>query len=351
VLLSAAREAAAAWIAEHAAPSPGFRGAYTIGSTVALSDDAELPPASDLDVAVVLDGDDGTLRRGKLHHRGALLEISVFPWERYRPFDAVAASYHLAAGLATGAVIADRTGELRALQREVARSFWREDRVRERCRDAARKVIGFLAPADEGDVPGAPADRATGCVFAAGVTTHVLLVAALENPTVRLRYVAAARVLAEYGMAERYGPLLALLGCAHMTPDRVVRHVEALARAFDAAARFARTRFPFSSDVTPLARPIAIDGSRDLVRSGRHREAVFWIAATFARCHRILSADAPPAVARDHAPAFAALLADLGIGCDAELASRATEVRQALPEILRTADAILAANPRVERAA
>ena len=45
---------------------------------------------------------------------------------------------------------------------------------------------------------------------------------------------------------------------------------------------------PAASDVdvvviTPAARPIAIDGSRELIEAGAHREAVFWIVATFAR--------------------------------------------------------------------
>ncbi|MFJ4922952.1 hypothetical protein [Streptomyces sp. NPDC088725] len=59
-------------------------------------------------------------------------------------------------------------------------------------------------------------------------------------------------------------------------------------------------------------RPIAIDGSRELIDGGLHREAVFWIVAAFARCHTVLAADAPDAH-RAWEPEFLAAVADLGI--------------------------------------
>ena len=261
----------------------------------------------------------------------------------FAAFEPLAASYHLAAGLAEDTIVADPTGALRAMQRRVARTFRREAWVRRRCDDAARRVEELLAGVESG------ADwneRVTAWIFAAGVTTHVLLVAALANPTVRLRYLAVRRVLDAHGASAFYPLLLELLGCAGLRAARVAHHVDALATAFDAAAAAGRTPFPFSSDVTPLARPIAIDGCRALVRSGDPREAVFWLLVSFARCDRILAADAPEAAERN-APAFAALLADVGVAGPADLRDRAARVRAALPGVRRAAETILAANPRV----
>lgn len=80
-----------------------------------------------------------------------------------------------------------------------------------------------------------------------------------------------------------------------LTPaaQRGQHHLRELATTFDATVQVAKTPFFFSSDITPTARPIAIDGSQRLIDSGDHHEAVFWIIATFARCHTILAADAP----------------------------------------------------------
>jgi hypothetical protein len=108
----------------------------------------------------------------------------------------------------------------------------------------------------------------------------------------------------------------------------------------------ARTPFLFSSDLTATARPIAIDGSQTLIDSGDHREAVFWIIATFARCHTILATDAP----RLHealAPAFRAAVADLGISSTHDLLHRAEEVTRFLPRLWRTTENILTSDPDI----
>jgi len=154
-------------------------------------------------------------------------------------------------------------------------------------------------------------------------------------------------VLVEYAHASLYQDLLRLLGCAELTPQRVDHHLRALARTFDTAAAAAKTPFFFSSDITPAARPIAIDGSRDLIRAGRHREAVFWIVATFARCHKILAVDTPQDAQRALAPAFDDLLADLGIASTDDLLTRATSVIQFLPMVWAATEAILSTNPEI----
>jgi hypothetical protein len=114
-----------------------------------------------------------------------------------------------------------------------------------------------------------------------------------------------------------------------------------------AAAAAAKTPFFFSTDITPAARPIAIDGSRELIQAGAHREAVFWIVATFARCHTILAADASPELQRALAPAFDAIVADLGITSTDDLIRRAEDVTQFLPRLWETTDAILSINPGI----
>ena len=72
----------------------------------------------------------------------------------------------------------------------------------------------------------------------------------------------------------------------------------------------------------PRRRPVAIDGSRELVDGGNHREAVFWVVATAARCQAALNALAP-ALAAEREPAFRALVADLtGLRTPADVLTR-----------------------------
>jgi hypothetical protein len=338
--VGSARAAAAEWVDRYGRPEPGYRGAYFSGSTVGLPDSADLPPSSDVDVMVVTAQDDPPLKPGKLLHRGALLEISYLPWAQLARADDVLASYHLAGSFRTDTVLDDPTGRLGELRSYVSPRFADPNRVRRRCGDARRRIETRLAAIDEA----APFhEQVTAWLFPTGVTAHVLLVAALRNPTVRLRYPAARDVLTEYGLADRYPPLLDLLGCRDLPAGRVQHHLGELARTFDAAADVARTPYFFSSDLTRAARPIAIDGSQALIGRGDHREAVFWIIATFARCHTVLAADAPE-LHRDLAPAFRAAVADLGITSSADIRRRADEVTAVLPGLWRTAEEILAAN-------
>ncbi|MEU9096003.1 hypothetical protein [Streptomyces sp. NPDC048428] len=342
--VGAARAAAVRWVAAHARSTPGYRGAYFSGSTVGRPDDAELAPSSDVDVVVVTEEDDPPAKPGKLRYEKALLEISYVPLAELGDAETVLSSYHLAGSFRVDTVIDDPTGALRALYAAVAPRFAERTRVRRRCLDARHRVESRLAAFDAS----APFhEQVPAWMFPTGVTTHVLLVAALRNPTVRLRYRAVREVLSGYGQPELYRELLELLGCADVSERRVRHHVAELARTFDATVPVARTPFFFSSDLTEQARPIAVDGSLELLDRGEHREAVFWTVATFARCHTVLAAD-DPALHAARLPAFEAAVAELtGITGTADILARREEVTRFLPRLWTAAEDILAANPDI----
>ncbi|MDF2659329.1 MAG: hypothetical protein K0Q94_2120 [Paenibacillus sp.] len=329
---------------EHASKEAGFQGAYFSGSTIELPDDALLSATSDIDVVVVTEEPEPPLKLGKFVYRGVLLEVTYVSWHQLASAEEVLTSYHLAGSFRVDTIIADPTGHLGILQTSVSRHYAEQIWVRRRCENARQKIENGLRNIDTC----APIyDRVTSWLFPTGVTTHMLLVAALRNPTVRRRYLAVREVLKQYGRDDLYEDLLQLLGCAHLSAKRALYHLEQLARTFDAAASAAKTPFLFSTDITAAARPIAIDGSRELIHSGYHREAVFWIVATFARCHKMLAADAPPAVQDALLPAFEAVIADLGIASKSDLIRRADAVLQFLPTLWETTEGILSSNPDI----
>ncbi|WP_062213385.1 hypothetical protein [Streptomyces sp. NBRC 109706] len=342
-----ARAAARHWVATRAAGESWFAGAYFSGSTVGLPDEAEVPLGSDTDVMVVTTLPEPPAKPGKFRHRGALIEISPVPWSALASPEAVLSAYHLAGPFRTDTVIADPTGHLGRLRRDVAARFAEPAWVRRRYGEARTRVERGLAGLD----PSAPWPRQVmGWLFPTGVTTHVLLVAGLRNPTVRLRYLRTRELLAEHGLAHAYPALLDPLGCAELTAERAEHHLHALAETFDATAALARTPYPFSSDITRDARPVAIDGTLRLIRAGHHREVVFWLLATAARCHIILDADATPAERDRHTPAFTGLLADLGLRTPADLRHRARSTLARMPELIETAEQLLAARPPARQA-
>ncbi|SEN06796.1 hypothetical protein [Paenibacillus sp. OV219] len=336
-----ARQIASEWFHTHASTAPEFIGAYFSGSTVEMPDDALLPAASDIDLIVVTEEAEPPLKLGKFISNGALLEVTYLAWRQLSSYEEVLTNYHLAGSFRVNTIIADPSGNLRELQKQVASRFADEYWVRKRCEDVLSKIRNGL----QQNLPSsAPLEtRVNSWLFPTGVMTHLLLVAALRNPTVRCRYAAVREVLETNDCLSVHEELLALLGCGQLSAARIQQHVLALADTFDIAASIAKTPFFFSSDITPASRHIAIDGSLELIESGLHREAVFWIAATFARCHAILSADAPQELLQRCLPAFEALLADLGARTDVERRSRADAALRYLPKLQRTAERIMTA--------
>ncbi|MGN6757437.1 MAG: hypothetical protein ACTHMJ_13730, partial [Thermomicrobiales bacterium] len=308
-----------------------------------LPGDAALPATSDVDVMVVLTTADPPGKPGKFRYGGVLLEVSYLTRDQVRSPEQVLGQSHLAGSFRAPGIIADPTGELTSLQAAVARDFAGREWVHRRCEAVQTKLVGNLQSLHE---TRPFHENVSAWLFGTGLTTHLLLVAGLRNPTVRRRYVAVRELLRDYNRAAFYPRLLELLGCADMSRDRALQHLAALTEAFDAASAVIKTPFFFASDLSQAARPIAIDGSRDLIARGDQREAVFWLVATYARCQQVFQHDAPALLERFR-PGFARLLADLGITSLADMRRRGAEVEAFLPQLWAEAEAIMAANPDI----
>ncbi|HSH78165.1 MAG TPA: hypothetical protein VLA19_06500, partial [Herpetosiphonaceae bacterium] len=282
---------------------------------------------------------------GKLIYEDVLLDVSYLPWEQVQSPEEILGQSHLAGSFRTANVILDPSGELTNLQAAVAKDYAKRRWVRTRCEHARDKILANLHDVNEA----APFhDQVLPWLFATGVTTHVLLVAGLKNPTVRRRYVAVHELLVEYAHPDFHNALLELLGCAQLSRERVEEHLATLTEVFDVAAAVVKTPFFFASDISDVARPIAIDGSRELIERGYHREAVFWMAATYSRCQKVLYHDAPEALREGFSPGYRLLLDDLGISSFADLRRRGERVKRFLPRVWEMAEAIMAASPEIE---
>ena len=342
VLIEQAKATAREWVEREAANFPGFQGAFLHGSVTWLPDDAWMPPASDLDIVVVLADESVVAKPGKFRRDGVLLEVSFLPQDEVASAEQILGSSHLAGSFRQHGILADPGGRLTAIQRDVARAYARRMWVERRCQHAIEKIGRGMRVAHDASFP----DKVNSWLFPAGITTHVLLLAGLRNPTVRTRYVAVRELLEDYGQDGIYPLLLDLLGAREISPALARRHLDALALAFDMASGVIRTPFFFAADITPGARVIPTDGSAAMIARGDHREAMFWIAATFTRCQQVLQSDAPGLFA-EHEAAYLSLLHELGAATDGEMQRRKEQIREAEPAILRTATAIMDANPEI----
>ncbi|NEE02264.1 hypothetical protein [Phytoactinopolyspora halotolerans] len=336
MLVRHGKEAAATWIRETGSHLTGFAGAFHTGSTAWAQDDDVLPPTSDVDVMVVHHGPTAPAKGGKFRYGGTLLEVSFMPMDALASAESVLRDYHLAGCFRSPTVIADPSGHLTRLQHQVAAAFAQRRWVSARGNQAMNRVRAWLARMRESDPL---AEQATAWLFGTGVTTHVLLVAGLRNPTVRRRYAAVRELLAEHGQLDYHERLLDLLGCARLTRAQVEHQLERLEAVFAVATQVQAPSYPFDSDITETARPTTIEGSRELIADGQHREAVFWIVASYCRCLSKLSAAG--VATSSYEPGLRALLADLGAATFHERRRRADRTEAALPELWRRAEQLM----------
>lgn len=338
-----AKTIAREWVSLVASTTPGFHGAVFHGSINELPDDALLASSSDIDLILVLNGPLPATKIGKIIHQNVLLDVTYLAWQDLQPAELVLSQYHLAGSFRSPGIIMDPTGELTSLQEAVAAGFARREWVIRR-RDHARDKVLHGHSASETEPLHA---QVTSWLFPAGILCHVLLVAGLRNPTVRRRYLAVRELLADYGQIAFYDTLLELLNCTTLSRERVEQHFTSVTAAFDAAKQVITTPFFFASDISDIARPVAIDGSREVIAQGDHREAIFWLVATYSRCQQIFAQDAPELTARFEL-GYHALLHDLGITSSADLQRRNDDVKAALPNVVSLSDLIIAANPEIE---
>ncbi|MFK3938177.1 hypothetical protein ACI2JA_11805 [Alkalihalobacillus sp. NPDC078783] len=337
-----ARRVAFEWVSQFSSRHLTFHSAYLAGSITELKELDELTQSSDVDVFIVVNSNDVPLKPGKIRASGVCLDITYLPWSVVRKTDNVQRSYHLANSLKKNTILLDPTGELQQVQSIVESQFYQRKWVEARCEDARSRITNNL---DTLPAHSTWAEQVTGWLFAAGVMTHVLLVADVRNPTVRLRYLRVKEMLHHYGLDHIYIDLLNFLGCQHLTPTIITSHLEQLEETFDVAASVAKTPLFFSTDLTQEAKAISIQGSRDLIAAGHHHEAIFWMVATYARCHQIFTLDAPHLLSMK---GFNKLLLDLGIRSPTDLNQRANKVREYLPELKKQAQYIMSINSRIE---
>ena len=337
MLVSQAIAAAAAWTQAYAKTYP-ILGAVLNGSVLERSDGDLLPESSDVDINLIAE-EAPEQKPGKFRFQGALLEASFLPFSMVDPMEKALTTYEIAGAFRSPrGLLRDPSGRIRPIVAYVSERFAQPEWVRVRCENVYRKILRGTGSYRE-DLP--LLDNINCWLFPTGILTHAILVAALRNPTVRLRYLRSRAVLDDWNRLDVYEALLEPLGCSNMTASQALRHLQGLERTFDLAAARRQTAFPFQNDIDPAARAVAIGGSLDLIEAGNPREAVFWMAATYERCHRILAADAPE-LHEARLPHFLAFLADLGVTTHADLRQRFKQVEGLLPLVREVVDGHLA---------
>lgn len=297
-LVGDARAIASTWMMESDLP---FFAAFIGGSVAHTPADAAYDPASDIDCYLVIEGDPPDGKIGKITVNGVLLDVSWIAWSQ---LEQSASDAVLASLLHFGVIVRD-DGRLGELQQQISTPFTTPAAIEARLESMRAKIRNGLG----GDSSHLPVpEQVMNWLFPATLATHIPLIRACAPLTVRKRFVAAKTVMAP----DAYEALLALYGFDAVSREQANYWLQETEQLLDASAPLAAESHRFwATDILADAKPIAIGGSRQLIDAGLHREALYWIIATSARC-LVVRADAG-ADAAPYLPAFTAMLTEMGL--------------------------------------
>jgi hypothetical protein len=322
-----AREAARQYVQQVALSDPNLKGAYLSGSILshALSD--LLSQTSDVDLVLIYENAQELQKPGKQRFRGFLLEPSLLDSQMFSDHDTLLTTHYLGYALSKDAILYDPDGILAQAQQTIRAEYHKPIWVNRRI-DQMLELI--RSRAEHFDPAASLPDRITSFFFTVSLAVYPILLAAGENLTVRKRYAASRPIFAQYGYDSLYTSLLFLL-TNNLSAERCLFHMAQLEQTFDLAARSdgPSQSFAFRSDISKDARTAAIDGCYELLHSDYPQEAIFWMGATFARCHTILLMDGSDA----RLPQFESFAQDIGLACSADFERRLARLFQLLPAV------------------
>ncbi len=336
--ITLAGQIAQSWAQKCARTMPGLMGVYLSGSFLSAPEEGDWPESSDVDVVLVFEDGACPPKLGKFLEEGLLLEASCLEEGALSDLSHVLSTHYLAYALNGGKILYDPQGKLARLHRAVKTEYPRPQWVRARCEGFYRRMeqgAGGFAP----DTP--LPQMVNAWAFTTGISCFPILLAGLENCTVRKRYPAARRVLEAYGMGDFYPELLSLLAPEPLGRQRLSCHMEELEKTFALACESdgPSADYAFRGDISREGAAVALSGSWELIEGPCPEDAVFWMLATFARCHTILDMDGDKGEAR--LSALWAFLNDLGVYKEEDFSARLRGVGAFLPRLREVQEEIL----------
>jgi hypothetical protein len=245
-------------------------------------------------------------------------------------------------------IISDPTGILTEIHAVVEKDFTKRKWVHKRCenvlREAESGLEGFL-DSEQDDLN--YLNRLFVLLWRMAYACDLPILADLQIPTGIRLFALARRVLEKYGKLCLHEKLLEQLGSARLAKRQVSDLLAGMTAAFDRAVEVIRTPFFFDFDICEPARPVFVDGPKELIDSGYFREAVFFIVVIFNRSLKAILNDAPEDEKEKFTKSYQKAMSTLGFTSEQAIIKRTKRLKALLPEIMEVAEYIIENNPHI----
>lgn len=338
--VSQAIEIAKEWVEENAGQLPGFCGAYLAGTLSHLHQDASFPNYKDVDVNVIVkDPDQLPVRKAQQLYKGLVVDSEFQAFEEYRSPQAVLSSAANAPNVVAGTILADPQGLLAGLLPVVEREYGRRKWVQARCNWEKRLVLEHMQAIQPENTCG---DMFEELIWVVLCLAGLVAVAALKPPTTRRCLALASELLYAGGRPELQEALLQVWGCAYFEQQDVQFCLETCIQAFDQAVSVIQA--PFYGIHRDLY-PYLVEGSREMMAAGHHREAMFWIMLMHSLSNRAVQRDGSEEERALSQAALNRVLIKLGLGTVDERRARLELVTRVTAQVFEFADEVVMRYP------
>ncbi|MBN9685552.1 MULTISPECIES: hypothetical protein [unclassified Corallococcus] len=340
-----ALEHAKHWVDTEGSRIPGFMGAYVAGRMASLPLDTPFSTWRDVDLVVATsDAEQARASRLEMLHKGVIVECSVLDAALFQKFESVVSNPEHADNVREGRILADPTGAFQTLHEQVAREFPRRTWVKARCDSHRRAVLGHLEQAMQdagaGAIPRMLLNFHAAMVYLSGLVA----LSHLKPITVRQCYVLSGELLERQGHAALHEECLALLGCADLSRQDVEGYLADFMKAFDRAVEVKKGDVPYGFKLRAHLRGAYLEGTREMIDAGRHRESLFWFFGLYFLALMVIQNDAPEAEKAAFQARFHAFFGRLGFLPNSPWAARFQQAKAVFEKISRAADEAIAGN-------
>ncbi|GEM_PF-4037922 len=332
------------WVDTHAQTNDDFRGAFYIGSINWMEDEYEIPPSSDVDIKIVLDGGKPELGLNTFRYRDVLVDITYVGSEELGTAEDILQDFALACHFSTDCIISDPTGKLRQLQYTVSQQYAKRDWVIKRCELARNKSVNFLNLMDNASTLHEKLLLLTPTV---GNLSHMLLTANLKDPPVTKCFMASQRTLKTYNNLELHELILDAMGIKNLSNTLIDQLYKTCINIFDVAVNYVETPSMFSQKIQVEARDNTLGTIQTQIDQGYPRESMMWVSVVHSTCQIVFINDAPHEVAAKHMPAFENLLDALSLSTVDAFQRKSEQIKDLTPKVWAMCETIMDENPQI----